>query len=141
MNLVFLHGALWGNSVGYNSPVNTLDSTPADTHTLARKATQKPKRLNLVLLCFPNNWSMLQSIPLQTSNECLASSLQRSGDCYLIYRLNEQLLDAHTHAATRHVTCYAGTSCLSEGYESYSNDTTTCCQSPVCNVEGERQQR
>lgn len=31
--------------------------------------------------------------------------------------------------------------CLSEGYESYSNDKITCCHPPVCNVDGRSQVR
>lgn len=72
-------------------------------------------------------------------NEGVASSLQRFGDCYPIYRHNEQLLDAHTHTHTHTVTYNTG--CLSEGYASYSNDKTTCCRPPVCNVEGRSQHR
>lgn len=42
---------------------------------------------------------------------------------------------------TRAVTRNTGTSCLSEGYESYSNDKTTCCQPPVCSAEERSQHR
>lgn len=110
-------------------------------HTHNTEEMLKPQRLNLVLLCYLHNWSILQSIQLQQSNEGVVSSLQRFGDCYLIYRRNEQLLDAHIHLRTHTVTRKTSTGCLSEGYESYSNDKTTCCQPSVCNVEGRSQHR
>lgn len=72
----------------------------------------------------------MQSIALQRPNECVASSLQRFGDCYLIYRLNEPLLDTlvhtHTHTNTVSRAAQAATSCCSRAYESYADDKTTC---------------
>lgn len=99
-----------------------------------------PQRLNLGLLCSLNNGSILRSIQLQQCNEGVVSSLQRFGDCYLIYCCNEQLLDAHTYPH-RLTDPGSAAGCLSEGYESYSNDKITCCHPPVCNVDGRSQVR
>lgn len=66
------------------------------THTLIRGAVAPWSHLGF-LLCSLNNWSILKSIALQRPNECAACSPQRFGGCYLIYRLNEPLLDAHQH--------------------------------------------
>lgn len=108
------------------------------THKLTHTEMVKPQRLNLVLLCSLNNCPILQSIQLQQANEGVVSSLQRFGDCYLIYQRNEQLLDACTHICAHTVTHNTGTGCLNEGYKSYGNDKTTCCQPPVCNIEGRK---
>lgn len=96
--ILFFCEALWGKVLKALDKYPWLD--PIHIHFHAQRDA-KPRRLDLILSCPLSNWSILQSIQLLRPNEGIVSSLQRFGNCYVIYCCNEQLLDAHTHIHRR----------------------------------------